>query len=200
MSLSTRTKYISGFVSCRDYTGEALTALLDTFKAFLNGECDSYAYILHSLDVELDEGGMPVVREDGSLSLKTPHFHFVCVLNSVTRVSTFIKRVADATGLSPLAITASKCSSVESSVQYLIHKNDPEKHQYPVSDIVRKWDDSEFDLIMASVASEVSFDYFWRIVVSSQSIADVVKAVGISRYHAYRATLIDLFRCAHGGE
>lgn len=189
MSLSTRTRYVSGFVSLAGKTVEEAHGYMDLFKAWATANCESFAYILHDLDTK--------VSDDGGVVAKTLHFHFVCVLQSACRVSTFINRVADTLSLRTLAITADKCSSLESSVQYLTHKNDPEKYQYPESRVVRVWDDGDFRVLMESEPNQVSFDYFYRVCSTADSLVDVIRSVGISKYHAYRNTLMDIFKATH---
>lgn len=191
MALSTRTKFISGFVSLASFKStEGQRECMEKMASWCGAECENYALIMHDLDTKLNE--------DGEVVRKTEHFHFVCVLNSAVRISTFIHRVADACGVPSLAVTADKCSSIESSVQYLIHKNDADKHQYQESDIVRAWDDGDWRVLMESEPNQVSFDYFYRVCSQATSICDVIKAVGISKYHAYRNTIQDIYKSVNG--
>lgn len=189
MSLSTRTKYISGFVSLAGYDVPRARECMSKFASWAGADCEMYALILHDLDTK--------VLEDGSFVPKTLHFHFVCVLNGATRVSTFCHRVADCCGVLDVAVTADKCSSVESALQYLIHKNDSDKHQYREEDIIRKWDDGDFRVYMDKEANQVSFDYFFEVCKKNDNICGVIQAVGISKYHAYRNTILDIFKCLH---
>lgn len=190
MALSTRTKYISGFVSLAGYDGVIAKECMSKFGSWASAECESYAMALHDLDTKLNE--------DGDVVSKTLHFHFVCVLKGATRVSTFINRVSDSCGVLSVAVTADKCSSVESALQYLIHKNDPDKHQYDESIIVRTWDEGDFRVLMESEPLQVSFDYFFRVCSQANSIVDVIRNVGISKYHAYRNTIQDIYKAING--
>lgn len=189
MALSTRTKYISGFVSLGSVCPAEVASVMTKFYSWASAECESFAYILHDLDTK--------ENEDGEIVAKTPHFHFVCVLNGATRISTFINRVADACGVLSVAVTADKTTSVESALQYLIHKNDSDKHQYPLSSIIRKWDDGDFKVLMESTPNQASFDYFNNVCKNASDIVDVIRSVGLSKYHAYRNTILDIYKCYH---
>lgn len=85
----------------------------------LKSSCDAYAYILHDKDV--DENG----------SLKKPHIHFVAMLASKQNID----RLCAALG-----IPSNYCDvirgSVVGSLRYLIHRDDPDKYQYDVSDVL----------------------------------------------------------------
>lgn len=85
---------------------KVLMRIEDTFS--------DYAYTLHDLDA--DENG----------ELKKPHIHWCGKRNTPTLIST----VANALGVEENAIEF--CKSWKSSLRYLVHADNPEKHQYPI--------------------------------------------------------------------
>lgn len=139
-----------------------------------------YAFILHSLDV----------KDDGSI--KTPHYHIFVETKSSCRVGTNINKMAKALGISPLCVSCEVCASEEGAIQYLIHKNDPDKHQYPTADIVTNIDRGELDLIMDRPSQAFSVDYILYTWKHCGSFSDFVKALGMERYVKYRHLILDL--------
>lgn len=76
-----------------------------------------YAYILHDKDV------------DSNGDLKKPHYHVLCWFPSYVHIDAFVK----VTGRNVEAFTSIR--SRDRSIQYLVHRNDPDKYQYDISDI-----------------------------------------------------------------
>lgn len=89
--------------------------------------CYSYAYILHMNDVDDDD------------NLKKAHIHCIVKFNTQKLLSSFAQEV----GLEENYIQ--KVQSLQSSVRYLVHKDNPEKFQYDPELICSNWNYIELD-------------------------------------------------------
>lgn len=182
MALSDKSKrvvFIINAPSDNSIHVEGLRDLLDS-QGLPAIQAVRYAYILHSLDV----------KDDGTI--KTPHYHLFAETKTSCRVGTNINKMAKALGISPLCVSCEVCASEEGAIQYLIHKNDPEKHQYPTADIVSNIDRGELDLIMDRPSQAFSVDYILYVWNHSHTFPEFVKAIGIEKYNKYRYLIRDL--------
>ena len=124
MALSDKTKRIVAIVSLGDFVdadGNLDPSFVMDFKgrilkALGDIRANEYAFILHDLDL----------KEDGTFKL--PHFHIWAECGAASRISTYINKLAKSLGVNPLAVSCQPSVSNEGSIQYLIHKNDPDKH------------------------------------------------------------------------
>lgn len=150
-------------------------------KPFLNETTSIFAYILHDRDI--DENGR----------VKTLHAHIVGNLHKRTRKSTLINRLADCLGVSTLAVSVEKQSSFEGCFQYLTHKNDPDKYQYSLSDVVTNLAEDEIDMVMDDNSGTLDVQSVMRICLTARSIVDVIEQLGMSTYCHYRQVVLDIY-------
>lgn len=183
MALTTKTKFMSGIVSVKEASD--CGSLASLLKSYFDGECVIYAFIFHNQDI--DENG----------EYKTRHFHFVCELKTARRVSTLINGLATLLNLSPFAITCDKCVSMEGAIQYLVHKNDPDKFQYPRSLVVTNMSDDDFTLYMDCETSKDEFGRLYEVICRSMSKVDVIRAIGLSKYTRYYKAIDDIWNQVH---
>ena len=146
-------------------------------KDLIKGYCDAflsqYAFIEHENDIN------PVTR-----LVEGVHYHIVGIsLKRKTRLSTHLEdivkyfRFDDANG-----IQVDKFDNPVSAVQYLIHKNNPEKTQHTFEEVVYKWDKEEFMLMMSSEQTEIiSYDMVYSVCKQSDSICQVIHSI-VLRY------------------
>lgn len=137
-------------------------------------------YILHSLDF----------KDDGTI--KTPHYHIWVEFPSGKRPSTWVNAFAQAFGLSPFAFTLNKATSEIGCVQYMVHKHNPDKHQYDPAMIVTSVSPEELKVMLESESEAWGYEYLIGVIKSSDSLADVIRSVGIERYRLYRNVIKDL--------
>lgn len=82
-------------------------------------EMAEYYYILHDKDINEDTG-----------EVKKAHYHIVCGTGANTTDSAIGKRLGlDTQWIQP-------CKSKPRAKKYLVHADNPEKYQYPVSDVI----------------------------------------------------------------
>lgn len=176
MGLEQRTKFIAGIVTIKD---RAYGDIKPFLNRWMDEESVEYAFILHSEDV-LDDG-----------TKKTPHIHFVATLKKPSRLSTTLHRISDALGVNPLAVTISKYSSFAGCVQYLIHKNNPEKYSYPMEDICSNIPKDELMSLMDDETG-IDADRLISMVVSSPNRMTLIRSLGLSKYRVYRSIIADI--------
>lgn len=182
MGLEQRTKRVTGIVSIKGLEFNDLKPLLVNY---LSNACHEYAFILHSLDT----------LEDGSI--KTPHIHFCGNFKTVKRLSTILGEVSNVLGVSPLAVTISKYESFSACIQYLVHKNNPEKYQYFNDEIVTNIPSEEMDAFMED---DLKFDgdTLIKMVLSSPDRVSLIRTLGLTRYRLYRNIIGDIEQSVKG--
>lgn len=153
--------------------------------AYLNLNAVMYGAILHDKDV----------KENGES--KIPHLHAVYTIPKRKRISTIINEVADSLGCKCLAVTVESFTSFEGSFQYLTHKNDKDKYQYPRSDVKSNLSGDELNLVYESDTSVLDFERLRSICEKASSLLDVISIIGLGAYQHYRASVIDVWRIVH---
>ena len=172
MSLSDRTQKVNFVISIKEMEDEGSRFEFKNavYTALSNFNCPEFAFILHDLDV----------AEDGTL--KTPHIHIYAKFQKVKRLGTFLNDLARSLDINPLSISVEKCVSMESSLQYLIHKNDLDKYQYSMGEIVTNIPREELALILDRPVEAFNVDFIIESWKSSKSQAEFVKRIGLDKY------------------
>lgn len=79
-------------------------------------------------------------------------------------------------------------------IQYLIHKNNPEKTPHIFEDVHSNIEQQELMLIMKSDTGDViSFDYIYSVCSTSKNIVEVIRSVGFKLYCKYRSGILDIW-------
>lgn len=157
----------------------------DLIKAYCDEFFEQYAFIEHKED-----------KEPVSQLIEGVHYHIVgYAKKKKTRLSTHLEdltkyfRFDDSNG-----IQIDKFDNVVSAIQYLIHKNNPEKTQHKFSEVIYKWDNEEIALIMNAEQSEViSFDMVYSCCIRAKNIVQVIQTLGFKTYARYRTTILDMY-------
>ena len=118
MNLSTKTKYVNIVIRVKNYVPNT-----DKIKVWCESNCETYLFILHDKDFNVDGTLIPI------------HCHLVLVMLKSQRLSTTLNSISNYLGVSSTGIEISKTSSFEGSVQYLVHKNDKLKH--PINTLIK---------------------------------------------------------------
>lgn len=144
---------------------------------------ETWSFILHDLDL----------KDDGEL--KTPHIHIVCRFGGRLgkRTLTWVTVFADALGLNTLAVSVRAFSSLAGSVQYLIHKNDPDKHQYDARSIHSSYPWEELKLLLDSEIIDYSMKYFFDVARHCNSKMEFMMKLGTPVYQRYRNIACDVW-------
>ena len=129
MSLSTQTGKINAIIDMPDKWGcwDIYLDIYEKLKIFLAENSKMWAFVYHDRDIK---------DVDGEIIAKTPHIHMVALMNDTRkRLSTWLKSLSIALGINESCITIKVLSSFDGSLAYFVHKFDPQKFQYSVSDI-----------------------------------------------------------------
>lgn len=179
-TLTTRTAKLNIVISLKDCHSDKIVQKLTDF---CHEYMDIYAFILHDKDI-LDNG-----------ELKTPHIHLVGLYKTNRqRLSTILTNLSETIGLPPLAITIDKMTDLTGSIQYLIHKNNKEKYQYQVLDIVTNITEGELQTYLNSDSRAISIEYLIGIVEQNRSKIEIMRTIGLGNYHLYRNVINDIYR------
>lgn len=157
--------------------------VIDNLKEWLNKNTKQYAFILHDKDI----------LEDGTP--KTPHLHVVCNMNnSKQRIATILNDLTKTLDISAFLVTIDKYSSFNSSIQYLIHKNNEEKYQYDVKDIITNIPTQELDLFMKyeTQSEELTAERLIDVVKKAHKRTDIMREVGLFNYRINRPVIMDI--------
>lgn len=180
-TLTTQTAKINVVISLKGI--KDFSVILDILKNYCNEYMQLYAFILHDKDI-LDDG-----------QVKTPHIHLVGLLkNNRQRLSTTLTNISDSIKLPPLAISIDKMSDIVGSIQYLVHKNDSNKYQYCIDQIITNISEGELTTYMNSDSKCVSIEYLIDVVEKHRSKIEIMRVIGLSYYHLYRNTINDIYK------
>ena len=131
-NLMLKTKYINIVVRKKDLKISERDNLI---LRWCQDHCENYAYIYHDKDTNTE--GMPLDE----------HLHLVAVLKDSVRLSTTLNSFCEFVSLTTLGVEIDKAHSVEGSIQYLIHKNDKNKYQYEIKNIISNYGDELMTLL-----------------------------------------------------
>jgi len=175
---------VSAVISFRDFDRSYVQAVSVDLDKWLQENASLHAWIIHDRDL-LDDG----------CTFKTLHMHIVFQLSKKKRASTIINALADIFAVSPLAVSVEQAFSIEGAIQYLVHKNQKDKHQYSVDDIHTDIQDDEMSMIMDTTTIAADFDRIKGICYGAEDLLEVIEKVGMSTYQHYRATILDIYEC-----
>lgn len=184
MKLESKAKRISAVLTLKGMDDPAdVMAVKGCILEFLKEEdAQRYAFILHDCDINAE-------GEE-----KTPHIHLYAEFTaSGRRLGTYLNLLASYTLLNPLAISVEKATDPEAVIQYLIHKNAPEKYQYPVEQVITNIPKDELEMIMSHEDTAFTVDYIQSVWNDTKPFkADFIRIIGLERYRLYRNVIKDI--------
>ena len=178
-----RELFLVSYLPSIDIINEILDKKLKNIK--------SYAFIYHDKDTYindiLDDKTNEIIHKKGDLKL--PHFHIYLKLKS-SRDCEEIKRwfmpkeLIDVNGL-PYNCLSQKVKSSVACIDYLTHKNEPDKYQYSESDVISY----NIDSVLENDAIDNSIDIV-EDMLSGFTTRELAKRYGrdfIYHYSSYSA-------------
>ena len=140
-----------------------------------------FAYIFHDKDTD----------KDGCL--KRRHLHLVLECPTRRRVSYYIKHLAIMFGVERTQVQVEVSNNYDWDIQYLLHKNNPDKYQYCFDDIKTNMPLSELqERLLTVVHKEVTAKVIFDIVKSCKTRSMVVFKLGLGNANIYKA-IVDTF-------
>lgn len=157
---------------------------LNKIKAYCSQFGEQYAFINHKEDIDPLSG----------VVIPT-HYHIVLnAKDKRKRLSTHLEDIRSFFGFKDNnGIEIDKYRSYENALQYLIHRNNPEKTQHDISEIITNIDSEELKTLITCDTSVMSFDLIYSVCNTSNNIIEVIRSLGISNYQRYRSTIWDIW-------
>lgn len=150
-------------------------------KCYCEQYFNDYAFIKHDKDV-LDSG-----------ELKHVHYHIVGNAKDKSRLSTHLNRLVECLDLSnAFGVEIDKYQSFIGSIQYLIHKNDKDKYQYDIKQIVSNIPSDELETIIESDNDCLSFDRLLSVCSTATNKIQIMREIGLNNYRLYRMLIFDM--------
>lgn len=178
MALSTQTNYVSVIIQLQKQQCD-----YQALKNWLSTNANLWAYIVHDKDK----------HEDNTSKGVHLHAKFILNNNKGPRLSTTLNEMSKALSIDKTAFTIEKMESVSGSIQYLIHKNEPEKYQYDVSDIITNLSESELNTYLYAETEEINTDTLIDICTMNwRSKIAILKTIGLRYYSRYRGVIADI--------
>lgn len=177
-NLTTQTKYVNVCIRKLSYPHDFEAKL----REYVTSQCSTYSYIKHEHDI------------NGYGEVEGLHYHLVLVYKERSRLVTFLNRIADHFGFANSdGIEIGKTISTTNSIQYLIHKNNPEKTQHKVEEIVTSYPIEELKTIIDSQSdTSVTFEYIYKLIMDRPSKLYLIQCLGINTYKNYRSVILDM--------
>ena len=161
---------------------------VNKIESYLRCVANEYAFIEHKCDIDPITGTFIGVHYHIWYNAKKKSQQLVKILNDWCDYLGFDNNNG---------VEIEKYSSTELCIQYLIHKNNPEKTQHKIDEIITNLDKDLLNTYLTCDVSSITFDFVYSLCLSSNNILEVIKSIGISNYQRYRATIWDLWNELH---
>lgn len=181
--ISRQTRNMCGIIQMKGY--EYFEVDFDKLSEFFDGLAFRYGFAFHHLDLANDGDSV------------NPHIDFVVELHKPMRLATMINKLADLYGLSPFAVTIDKTQNFISRFQYVLHRNKPEKYQYPREYLFTNIEKDEADLLLSQRSFAFDFDNLFDVVSQAKYLSEVMSVIGTGVYHHYRNLIMDMWKETH---
>lgn len=152
----------------------------------------TYAFIEHEKDIQPTDG-----------EVEGCHYHIVgTFLKNKTPFSTRLNDIVKFFKFdNENGIQIDKYITFEGSLQYLTHKNQPDKTQHQKSEIVHNLDPNDFEIFYnAEVGGVITYDELLTLCMDSNNIIEVIKGLGLNNYKTWRNVVWDMWKCLNGDE
>lgn len=158
---------------------------ISKLKEYCSNEFVRYAFVEHKNHIKPSTGDIEGV-----------HYHIVGDAKlSKVRLSTRLNTICDffkfenANGLE-----IEQYDTFEGALQYLTHKNQPDKTQLDKSCIVHNLSDSDFEILYnAEIGNVITFDLLYTSCINAKNIIEVIRELGIGNYRTYRNVIWDIW-------
>lgn len=160
---------------------------ISKLKEYCETYFEEYSFIEHQKDIE------PVTK-----LVEGCHYHIVGNLKLEyhrDRLQTTLNHCVDFFKFDNAnGIEIDKYDKYVNCIQYLIHKNQPEKTPHQASEIYTNIDMDTMNLYLTSDSGDIiTFDMVYSICYSSHNIVEVIKQLGFKNYHRYRSSIQDIY-------
>ena len=171
MENNNQTKLFDIVIEYSDLNNENIIDF-DLLRAVLSGSADFYAFILHDKDINELTG-----------ELKRPHIHIYVKTYNRTRRLTYLKLLSRNLEIDPNRITIINADNEILRIQYMIHKNNPDKYQYESDHIITNNPEYVNQILSSDVPPRLTANLLIDIVdqCNYNKIA-ILQAIGLGNY------------------
>lgn len=150
----------------------------------------NYAFIEHEGDIKPSTGEVEGVHYHICGDTKTSKVPFSQRLNEIRDFFRF----DNVNG-----IEIDQYISIEGAIQYLTHKNQPDKTQHKKEEIVHNFTKEDFEIYYnAEIGNVITYELLYSAVIQSNNIIEVIKILGIGNYRTWRSIVWDVWNCLNG--
>lgn len=173
---------------------------IDEILTCKSSQLVSFAYILHNKDVYLEDvvrDGV-VVHHKGDKEIDHCHIYLNLKMSrEPVEIINWFKCIDESSGLH-INTLAEKVMACQSAIDYLTHKNSPEKYQYPVSDVhyggSNIKEDDNGNLVSLDNTLDDSYDIV-ECMLNGMPLKQIVRIFGkdfVYHYSSYKALMSDM--------
>lgn len=158
---------------------------LSKIEEYCKNEFERYAFIEHENHIDVKTGEIEGV-----------HYHIVGdMIGSKIALSTRLNTICKYFGFdNQNGLEIEQYRTFEGALQYLTHKNQPEKTQVDVSMIHHNLTKEDFEIFYnADIGNVITFDLLYASCISANNIVDVIKDLGIGNYRTWRQVVWDIW-------
>lgn len=124
------------------------------------------------------------------------HYHLVISSAKILRAKQVINHLCDCFGCDSENVQLLYCPCVASAVQYLIHKNNPDKHQYMKEEVFTN-DPRQYDCLLKEPLGRLELTTKTLLEIMHDCNYDrmaILEKIGINYYTTYRSTINDIIK------
>lgn len=158
---------------------------IEVLKKYLNDNFEKWALVVHKdhLDPKDHKTIIPI------------HYHFLGIYRkSRTPLSTAMNSLSKYLKTNNDGIEYDGYKYFEKALQYLTHKNNPEKTHMEFKDIMfNGWTKEELLTYWSSDDNSINFDRVYFLCRNNKSMLDVIREVGLGVYKTYRNVIMDIW-------
>lgn len=161
-------------------------------KTWLNDNMKWYALIVHSQDID------PVTKETIPV-----HYHFVGESsNNRRRLLQDMNDFADYMGIDTNGLQWDGYKSQTLALQYLIHKNNPEKTQHEAKEVILAGMSEEEYLTLLTCDSEqtINFDLVFTLCERCNNVVELLREIPPNMFKANYQYIRTLWNAIHNGQ
>lgn len=141
-----------------------------------------YAFIVHDKDIN-DNG-----------ELKTVHIHLSLISDKRHQLKYYLYLISDLLGVNENLISVKPSNSDAGDLQYLVHKNNPDKYQYDSKDIIHNYSKDVFDDLMTrKIVNSIGAKELINLCRQYNKL-ELIEILGPARYSVLSKTINDIYK------
>lgn len=162
---------------------------LDLIKSYCESECLRYAFIEHKGDIAVDTGEVEGTHYHLVLEYREGKIAFSTRLNTICKWFHF----ENTNGLE-----IDRIGSLSKCLQYLIHKNNSEKTQHDIKEVIYNYEPNEFKILMETKEEQsITYELLFKGCCECSYKYELVKFFSPNVYRTWRMVILDMWEDLH---